>query len=122
MSITTATAIATTRHGATDMTSTLDDARGELLACPFCGSTRVGIGASQDDPATQWSVICSGCGSSCSLYCETEQEAVASWNTRAAPVPQCDAEAPKPMLRGQSHPTLAIPLTINSRRELPRRA
>lgn len=57
-----------------------------LLPCPFCGSQDVGVGASQDEGQTQWSVICPHCGSSCSLHCANEQDAVSQWNKRA-PIP-----------------------------------
>lgn len=72
----------------------------ELKPCPFCGKTQakdgkfgVGVAATQGmnergeyvEEGRQWSVICSGCGSSCSLYCDTEAEAIAAWNRRAAP-------------------------------------
>lgn len=55
-----------------------------LQPCPFCGSTEVAIGSSHKK--TQWAVICSKCGASCSLYCESEQDAITSWNTRHHPV------------------------------------
>jgi len=65
---------------------------GTLLPCPFCGSSRVGMGSSID--ATDWGVICSDCGASCSTSCETHDDAVASWNTRKpslAPTPADEA-------------------------------
>jgi Lar family restriction alleviation protein len=64
----------------------------DLLPCPFCGSTRVGIAATQEmengkyiEEGRDWSVLCDGCGASCSAYCESEQEAEKAWNTRACP-------------------------------------
>lgn len=61
-------------HSSTDTT--------ELLPCPFCGGSRVGMGSSI--AATEWSVICSDCGASCSASCESHDDAIASWNTRAS--------------------------------------
>jgi hypothetical protein len=55
----------------------------ELLGCPFCGSSRVGMASSID--ATDWGVLCSECGSSCSTTCENEEDTIASWNRRATP-------------------------------------
>lgn len=57
----------------------------ELLGCPFCGTDKVSLGSSltEDEFDVQWSVLCSGCGASCSLYCETADEAATSWNMRA---------------------------------------
>jgi hypothetical protein len=54
--------------------------REELLGCPFCGSCRVGMASSIE--ATEWGVICSDCGASCSTSCETHDDAVAAWNRR----------------------------------------
>jgi hypothetical protein len=72
----------------------MTDAAKEMLEpCPFCGagSKFVGVGASQemhgDEYITEgrrWSVICGKCGSSCSLHCPSEQEAIEAWNTRTA--------------------------------------
>lgn len=52
-----------------------------LLPCPFCGGSRVGMASSID--ATEWGVLCSDCGSSCSTSCDSHDEAVTSWNRRS---------------------------------------
>lgn len=64
----------------------------ELRGCPFCGSIRVGVGASQDmdenhnyiEDGRRWTVLCTDCGSSSSLYLPSEADAIARWNTRAS--------------------------------------
>lgn len=62
----------------------------DLMPCPFCGSTKVGIAASQEmvdgkyiEEGRDWSVLCGDCGASCSTCCESEREATAMWNMRA---------------------------------------
>lgn len=63
-----------------------------LLPCPFCGSNRVGMASSIE--ATEWGVLCSDCGSSCSTSCETHADAVAAWNLRTGGVAQTSPVTP----------------------------
>ncbi len=75
------------RKGIPQMTQPPDTTlAARLLPCPFCGSVKVGVGSSEgldDEVDVHFSVMCSGCGASVSLYIDTEAEAVTAWNTRA---------------------------------------
>jgi Lar family restriction alleviation protein len=59
-----------------------------LAPCPFCGNGphadgKWGVGVGGDEAGKEFGVICSGCGASSSLTCESESEAIAAWNRRA---------------------------------------
>lgn len=64
-----------------------------LAPCPFCGKGphadgKWGVGVGCDEAGKEFGVICSGCGASSSLTCESKSAAIAAWNRRALPIPE----------------------------------
>lgn len=61
----------------------------KLLPCPFCGGEAriqcAGVCMKHDGQSTDYFVSCHDCNASTQRYFETEQEAIAAWNLRAAP-------------------------------------
>lgn len=63
----------------------------ELLSCPFCGG-RAAAGRTYNGETTLFKVQCMSCPAAMKGYDQSVADAIDAWNTRPAPVPQCEAE------------------------------
>lgn len=53
-----------------------------LMPCPFCGHTTQHFTFDQNEYGQSWEIICEGCGVTISV-CDSQEEAIERWNTRA---------------------------------------